>query len=948
MRFNKEAYKNNKYFILIILISIILLACVNPKEYSSKVEKKELTNNDIDISKLVINEIMTSNKGVYIDEEGEIYDWLELYNGSNNDIDLTNYGLSDKENGEVKWLFPSSTIIPKNSYLIVYLTGDKKQGLYANFSIDSNINELITLKSSNGKVVDSIKTLDIPKNSVMARDADGKWIVTDLITPGYSNNEEGRMLYIDFSKNIEDKKTLMLSEILPCNEGITIKDNRLYEYIEITNISEDKINLKDYYLSNDENILYKWRFPDIELEPNNTYLVYSNDIEDTFNLKNKNGKVLLSNHIGVVDNVSYVDLPNGVAYIKEDNRWIPSISISPGYPNDTNGKIEYQKNIDSLKEGLLINEVMSSNNKYLPQNGNQFYDWIELYNNSNNNINLKDYSLTIDKDNISMYKLPDIEIAPYTYYLLMASGDTSLSNTYQHTNFKLSSKKGLFLYKENTIIDCLYMFNIPKYHSYGRGVESGHFYFATPTPGYKNEINGIRELAFNPSFNKESGIYNNIESLEINLESRGDIYYTLDGSTPTNYSKKYTEPIYLNKTTVIKAISYEDNKRHSDVVTNSYIINENHTLPVISLSMPQANFNNILSVAYGKSITNAHVEFFEKDSSFSLDCGFKLFGGQSRTLNKKSFALKFNSTYGGSLNYKVFDNKDILEFNTLVLRSGSQDQTSAMIRDEFISTMLINYGTLEAQAAKPAVLYVNGSYYGIYFIREKIDDDFIERNNNVLGTTNIVEYRYIAEEGTNTPFLNLKRFVQNNNMTTENSYNEIQKLLDIDNFIDFYVMELISNNTDLHNVRMYSNDNLDNGRIKMLMYDNDYALTWDYSTYYYTYMQYPYMLKAQPDTTVLKALMQNNSFRKRFKERVSYYIKNVWTEEHILTTYDYFYNSIKDEMIRNSSRWNTNYNNWENKINILKNNALERIKKVPEYTKNYFNIQEDEYNELFT
>ena len=116
-----------------------------------------------------------------------------------------------------------------------------------------------------------------------------------------------------------------------------------------------------------------------------------------------------------------------------------------------------------------------------------------------------------------------------------------------------------------------------------------------------------------------------------------------------------------------------------------------------------------------------------------------MFGGQSRELDKKSFALKFNSSTGGKLHYKVFDNKDLVEFNTLVLRSGSQDQTSSMIRDEFNSTMLINYGTLDAQAAKPVVLYINGKYWGVYFLREKINTDFIENNYNADGSITIPE-----------------------------------------------------------------------------------------------------------------------------------------------------------------------------------------------------------------
>ena len=952
MDFNIEVIKSNKKILIVMLISFTLLILFNGLVSSIKPSESQLTDEEIEIHKLVINEIMTSNKGVYIDPTGNSYDWIELYNGSSKNIDLTNYGLSDKEDGSIKWLFPTITI-PSNSYLIVYLSGEKTEGLYANFSLKSEGGEILTLKNATGKVVDSVKTVELKKNTSMIRDNQGSWVTTEEITPGYQNNEEGRKEYLSNTKGLLENEPLVLTEFLPSNEGnVIFNDNKLYSYIEVTNEGDSTINLNDYYLSNDMKTVYKYRLPDVELKAGESYLIFTNEIDKdnnaNFRLKHHKGEVILSNKYAIIEQVEYEELTNGMAYVKLDKRWRETGNISPGYPNTTSGKVSFQERFDVPKKNIIISEVMSSNSKYLPQNGNQYYDWIELYNNSENSINLSSYSLTTDYDDKKMYNIPNITLSPHEYVVLFASGDTSLSNgTYNHTNFKLSSGKSLLLYENEELIDSLYIYSIPRGSSYGRSLTNGHFYYSNPTPKTANENNGIREISLNPSFSKDGGVYDNISTLEVEIEGSGNIYYTTDGSIPTNSSSKYSSPIKLTNTTVLRAVSYENNKKNSDVITRSYIINEKHSIPVMSVSMPESKFNAITGNTYGHNTTPAHVELYEKNSSFSVDCGFKLFGGQSRELSKKSFALKFNSSYsGGKLRYRVFDNKDLVEFNTLVLRSGSQDQNSSMIRDEFNSTMLVNYGTLDAQACKPIVLYINGRYWGVYYIREKINSEFIENNYNVDGPTNIMNYNLAKEEGSNSRLINLKNFVLNNDISEEGNYEYVKTQINVQNYADYWSFLFIINSTDLHNLRYYNNNNVDSGKIRMIVYDTDYTY-YSNSISYLSFIQNPSFLKAPPDTTILRMLMTTPQFKELLIERISYYLKNVWTDEHISETYDYLYNSIAPEMKRNSERWGVEYNQWETSIKNLRKSINSRKNSVKTSCKNFFKLSEEEYERYF-
>lgn len=954
--FRIDLYQSNRKIIIISIAFILLLSFINflsnhTASNHDDIFLSSLGEHITKAQKLVISELMSSNKGALVDEEGNLCDWIEIYNGYNHSVNLKNYALSDSESGLVKWVFPNIEIESKE-YLIVYLSKEISGELHASFSLKQAGGEFISLKKPNGKIIDSVKTVRLPNNASMTRDENGKWIVTDEITPGYENTKAGREKFLSsFQKSGE--YPLVLSEFLPSNEGnILFDNNRLYGYVEVVNTSDKIVHLKDYYLSNNEKSIYKWRFPDVHLGKNEVYVVYTNSLDyennASFDLKHKIGNVILSTYEGIIENVSYHDLTNGAAYVKEDGKWTQGINISPGYLNTPEGKVKFQEQKDQAKKNLIISELMSSNNQYLAQNGNQFYDWIELYNNTDQIINLKEYSLTTDSDDKNMYQLPEKVLMPGAYYVVMASGDTKLSNTsYDHANFKLSSGTGLFLYNGMDLVDGTYIYSIPKGYSYGRGLVCGHFYYATPTPGRANSEAGLRRLLYEPIFSKAGGVYNGISSLDIELQhpSYTDIYYTLDGSLPTIYSMKYTHPISLTSTTVVRAAAYLKEQQMGNVVTNSYIINENHTLPVMSVSMPKDSFQYIQNHIDSNSLTAAHAELYEKNSSFSIDCSFKLYGGQGKEWSKKSFSLNFDDTH---LHYKVFDTKDLFEFNALVLRSGSQDQSRAMMRDEFATSIALKYGTLDAQANKPIVLYINGSYWGIYYIREKINASFISNNYNVKGSTNITNYYYLAEEGANTAVVDLKNYIAWHDMTNASYYNYVTTLLDIDNYIDFWVFEYIVNNQDFHNYRYYNNPLIAGGKVRMILFDLDYSMLSNYGANYLNHIQYPTEFQTFVDTTILAGLMKNSAFRKRFVQRVSYYLGSVWTVENIEKEFSLLYNSLNPEMPRNCARWGFSYESWNAGTSFLKNYALNRIWQIKNEVKNYFYLSQEEMNEYFS
>ena len=88
-------------------------------------------------SQILVNEVMSSNTSVYPDFQAQYNDWIELYNTSNNPINLDGYGLSDDSNSPFKWVFPIVSI-PAKSYVLVFCSSKNVEingELHSNFKI---------------------------------------------------------------------------------------------------------------------------------------------------------------------------------------------------------------------------------------------------------------------------------------------------------------------------------------------------------------------------------------------------------------------------------------------------------------------------------------------------------------------------------------------------------------------------------------------------------------------------------------------------------------------------------------------------------------------------------------------------------------------------------------------------------------------------------------------
>ncbi len=954
----KKIKQNSVFFIIVVgaIAFFLIVSLLISKNFKSVEEISDLPESgSVNSAFLIINELQTSNNGTYADEKGASYDWVELYNGSSKDKTLDNYSLSDDQN-KIKWAFPSGTVIKSKSYLVVFLSGTKEDGLYTNFKLKSSGGETLVLRNSNKKIIDAVETVSMDKNRVMIRQGDGSFAVSQIATPGYENSKEG---FKEFTANIKttEEKELVISEILPNNKG-HFKDafGEYSGYIEITNVSGGLVNLKGYSVSNNISTPYKWALPDISLGNNEAIVIYTsnrnvyeNEYHANFKLNNRNGEVILAKNNLIEDKVTYDGIANGMAYIKGENSYYVSNMISPGYSNDESGVKSFQNKFLTKNSGLIINEAMNLNYSLLVQNGNNYYDWIELYNNTNDTIKLSDYYLTTSMDNPKSYKLPEVELKSHEYYILMASGDTNLSNnSYEHANFKLSESEGIFLYKGSKVVDSIFIASVPTGYSMGRA-DSGFNYYSNPTPGSKNN-SGTMQISYVPIFSSAPGVYNDVESVTVEIFGEGTVYYTTDGSIPSARSKVYSEPLVLTSTRVIKAVSLQSGRKMSEVVTSSYIINENHTLPVMSVSLNPSDFTSISrnawTVDYEKE---AYAEFFEDGNSFKIPAGLKLFGGSTRGHSKKSFSINFRKKYGqGELNYQVFDNRDNAVYNSLVLRTGSQDEQSAVIRDMLGTSLVDGMINVDVQAYKSIILYINGKYWGTYWLRERVDEDFIESHYNVEGEgTDIIRIDGEVKSGSSANYRSLISYIKSHDLSKKEYYDYVASKVDIDSVIDFWVAETYVTNNDIVNCRFFSNPNVEDGKWKFIFYDLDYAFYNYFLNYYKFSTSSSGMTGNYYSTDLLRNLMKNSEFKEKYIERVAYQLKEVWNKERVMKKFNELVDELTPEMERNFSRWGGSMKHWKSELDELSSYIDKRESYMKSQAKSYFGLSDAQMKEYF-
>ncbi len=621
---------------------------------------------------------------------------------------------------------------------------------------------------------------------------------------------------------------------------------------------------------------------------------------------------------------------------------------------------------------LVINEVCSSNQTIIADEENDFPDWIELYNGSDQTINLSGYSLSDDMDNPDRWIFPNINIPAQSYLLIFASGKNFLGED-PHTNFKLS-KDGEFLMLSDpsgNLIDELFILALDEDVSYGRQPDGSPdwYYFLQPSPANSN--NGISTVsrAMPPIF--ETTQRNFSESTAIVLscpEPNCTIYFTRDGHIPDQADELYTEPILLDSTTAIRARVFIPGAFPSEIITTTYFINENHTLPIMALTTePELLWDEeegIFTLGpdadpeypfYGANYWQdievpVNMEFLENDfdPQLNLPLGLKTHGGRSaRTRDLKSVRLLAKAKYGTPLiDYSFYDYKFAEHFKRIVLRNASGDYNRAHMRDAFLARYYIKSGlNIDVLAHRPVVYYVNGIYHGVMNLREKSDKFFLEYDYGAdIENVDLLEEDTIVVEGSFEIFDAMEAFVLNNDQTQQEIFDTTASYFDVEHIADYYIAQTAINNFDWpHNNIKFWRERKAGSRWRYLLFDMDVAM----HLQGWTKASADIFGNKMPRDSIrhiklFKKFLENTNYRHYFLNRYADLLNTIYRTEIFIAEIKRSRDEIAPEMERHLPMWGKTYDNWyNNEVEKLITFAELRPPYARQYLMDYFGLDDE-------
>ncbi|MDG2331455.1 MAG: lamin tail domain-containing protein, partial [Flavobacteriales bacterium] len=395
---------------------------------------------------------------------------------------------------------------------------------------------------------------------------------------------------------------------------------------------------------------------------------------------------------------------------------------------------------------IVINEYCAANNSLNDAFG-KTPDWIELHNSGATNIDLTGYFLSDKAGNNLKYPLPSFTINSGQKAVFFCSGRNTVSGTEYHTNFKLrqsyNSEKIVLSDATGTIIDSLTIMPCQYGHSRGRETDGGAAWklFSTPTP---NAINTgfIEEYTATPVMDQPAGGYVGGVAVSITTTDPGaTIRYTLDGSVPTGTSPIASGPINITTTTVLRARGFSASPTVpvSFVETNTYFIDEAHTVKVVSIAGDDVTaFIEDTDWGAFSDDFDCTIEYFESALTL-IDEGSGItnkHGNDSWAYDQRGidFVMEDELGYNNAIHDEIFRQKPSRdEYQKLIIKAAANDNYpfepgGCHMRDAYVHSLSQKGNLLmDERSYEPCVLYVNGAYWGVYELREKVDDhDFTD------------------------------------------------------------------------------------------------------------------------------------------------------------------------------------------------------------------------------
>ena len=777
---------------------------------------------------------------------------------------------------------------------------------------------------------------------------------------------------------------LLINEL--CSKGsVSDRFNNNCDWVELINYSDSNLTISNYYISDNSDNLLKWTLPRQILTPMEKILILCSGEDIKYQTKNwcslSNQYSSWSYLIPTSDpdsnwkEISYIDtnwleFKNGI-YINDSNK-ISSIylrqNITIHNKEEINNLIFHANYADAYVAYLNGIEIARSNNIFVKNPG---YTERALSRNK-----LEDHSSgfekhIIEKSNLDSILMNDkniLSIQIHNYNLdstilggqfFLHAGLTSDSVYYypnptnwfnedlnfHHSNFKLSIGERIFLLDSNeNVIDEKIITSDDYKISEGRSPDGNNNWCLLNklSPNMPNDTNCFTEKNNSPEISHQSGWYNNSLNISLSGPLNSKLYYTLNGDIPDTNDFLYEGNIQIKSTSVLSVIAYSDieDVLPSKIVDRTFFINEkNYNIVTISIITDSLNLwsndsgiyvlgphaNNEVPY-YGANFRQkwsrwSRLEIFDKiqNKISQEEFDLEIHGNYGRYLDQKSFRLDFKSKFSGDLNYPIIsDQIHITNYNNINLR---REPPPSLITDVY-AAKIGKSKNIDVNGFVPCVLYLNGQFWGLYYIREKIDPEYIKSKHDIINEIDLIngsDNNFRVYSGDDKSFFETYYNIINSDPSSVDFYNLFTQSFDLDNYIDYFILQILSVNQDWitnhgNNIKLWRPKTTD-GKWRYILTDLDGSMK-SYNTNFLGELINSNSLHAN----IFNKFLENDVLKCEFSNKFHRELE-VSSIADKISKLDSLVNQIHDASIDNISRWSyfENTNMWQFEIIKIKN-----------------------------
>ena len=501
-------------------------------------------------------------------------------------------------------------------------------------------------------------------------------------------------------------------------------------------------------------------------------------------------------------------------------------------------------------------------------------------------------------------------------------------------------------------------------------------------------------------FSVKGGFYENVFALQLSRNNpQNHIHYTTNGNCPTAQSPLYTEPLVLDARLYSKSDIYTilncpeqefflpDSVRHciviraavfdendncvSQVMTNSYFISalgcDTHGLPAVSVCadsldlfdyergifVPGIYFDTLYPYFTGNYFMRGlewervcNFEYYElNNTGINQQVGLRTHGKKARYQGQKGMKIYAREEYGKKrIKHRFFENIPLDDFKHLCLKPYMSAWNGSGSKD-YIMSRIAQHVNVESPSSRACVLFLNGEYWGLYYVAEKPDERFLEDHLDInIDSVNMINIWNDLECGSGDNFYALRTWMEQADLSDVEQYSYVKTQIDIPNFIDYYVLELFSANLDwpAYNTRMWQ---IGDGKWRWIFYDGDAcleALSFDVfaNATYDGDEGYPSSRRA---TLFFRKLLENEEFREQFARRFNELASTTFAYRNTKPYFDYIKQTLQDEVPNQIERFSCpqTYSEWESYcMPVIDYFLSERPEKIIEELSAFLSVDE--------